>query len=289
MSLQTKTNLRHRQIEVDGLVIRVVEAGESNGADFLLLHGWPEDWSLYESLMGILSAETHVVAIDLPGIGGSETVPQSGEKRWLAARVATLIRSLGLRAVTLVGHDIGGQIVYACLRRCPEIFARAVLMNIVIPGLSPWDKVIGNPHLWHFAFHAVPKLPETLVTGNIPKYFAFFFNTLGGPRGVSEKERARYAAAYARPGALQTGFDWYRAFDQDERDNRADHSRPVQTPVLYLRGDHEHGAIEDYIDGLRRAGCAEVEGALLANCGHFAPSEQPEQVAAALRSFVLRA
>ena len=85
--------------------------------------------------------------------------------------------------VTLAGHDAGGQIVYAYLHAYPEDLARAVIMNVAIPGLDPWDEVKRNPHIWHFAFHAVPELPEIcdhLVKGPAP--VAGVTDTLGhGP------------------------------------------------------------------------------------------------------------
>ncbi len=279
---------RHRQIEIAGLDVHVVESGLSSGRDFLLLHGWPEDWSVYESLLELLGDHTRAVAVDLPGIGRSKAQPESGRKRWLAQRVADLIRALGLRDVTLVGHDIGGQVAYACLRVCPELIGRAVLMNMVVPGIDPWAAVIRNPQLWHFAFNAVPMLPETLVVEHVAEYFAFFYDRLAGPRGMSSLERERYIAAYARRSALQAGFAWYRAFAQDENENKVDYGELVRTPVLCLRGDKESGAISDYVEGLRRAGCAQVDGAVIADCGHFAPSEQPELVAAELQAFASR-
>lgn len=281
----TTDQLRHGQVDMDGLGVHVVEAGASSGTDFLLLHGWPENWSLYECLLPILGVETRAVAIDLPGVGESNPPPSTGNKRWLAARLPGLIRVLGLKNVTLVGHDIGGQIAYAALRVCPEAAARVVLMNIVIPGIDPWQEVVRNPHLWHFAFHAVPQLPETLVFGHIADYFDFFYDALAGPRGVSADERARFVAAYSQPTALQTGFGWYRAYRKDEEENRRDHGQPVRTPVLCLRGDRETGAITDYVEGLRHAGCVHVVHAVIPDCGHFAPLEQPNRVAAALLRF----
>jgi pimeloyl-ACP methyl ester carboxylesterase len=289
--MQTATSMEpgwsHRQIEADGFPIHAVESGHSDGADFLLLHGWPENWSIYEALMRRLGQHTRVGAIDLPGLGDVKVTPPPGDKRSLAKQVRTVIRALGLRNVTLVGHDIGGQIVYGYLRAFPGELQRAVIMNVVIPGVEPWSQVIRNPHLWHFAFHAVPDLPETLVAGHVAEYFDFFFNALAGPRGVTLADRQRYVAAYANRQSLRTGFDWYRAFPQDEKDNRADHGLAVGTPVLYLRGDQESGTMDDYLAGLRKAGLQQLEGEIIPECGHFAPSEQPESVAAALRRFVV--
>jgi len=86
-------------------------------------------------------------------------------------------------------------------------------MNVAIPGVDPWSEVKRNPHIWHFAFHAVPDLPEQLVRGKESAYFSFFFDAISAsPDGVSERARQQYVQAYSRPEALHTGFEWYRAF-----------------------------------------------------------------------------
>ena len=38
-------------------------------------------------------------------------------------------------------------------------------MNTVVPGLGPWEDLLANPRVWHFALHQIPGLPETLVSG----------------------------------------------------------------------------------------------------------------------------
>jgi hypothetical protein len=48
-------------------------------------------------------------------------------------------------------------------------------MNVVVPGVDHWSEVKRNPNIWHFAFHAVPELPEKLVQG---KEAGFEINSL---------------------------------------------------------------------------------------------------------------
>jgi pimeloyl-ACP methyl ester carboxylesterase len=168
----------HRQVEIDGLSIHVVEGSDNQKPAILFLHGWPESWVLYEKLMLALKEEFHVVAIDLPGVGGSITPPVANDKRTLAKYISGLIQKLGLRDTTLVGHDAGGQIAYAFLHAYSDTITRAVIMNTAVPGVDPWSEVVHNPHIWHFAFHAVPELPEQLVTGQEAPYFAFFYKVL---------------------------------------------------------------------------------------------------------------
>jgi hypothetical protein len=44
--------------------------------------------------------------------------------------------------------------------------------------------VLANPYIWHFAFHAIPGLPERLVQGNQRAYFDYFFDADGYPRAA---------------------------------------------------------------------------------------------------------
>ncbi len=280
--------LRHRQVQSGDASIHVVEGGSPDQPAVLFVHGWPESWAAFEQTMLFMSDKAHVMAIDLPGIGGSTPPAASGDKRTLARAVRGVIAALGLQRVTLVGHDVGGQIVYAFLHAFPNELHRAVIMNVAVPGVAPWSDIKRNPAIWHFAFHAIPDLPETLVAGRQAEYFAYFYDRLSARAGgVSQRARAVYAEAYARPEALRAGFDWYRAFPQDERNNMAVERQTVDTPVLYLRGTKDPGfGVDRYVEGLRHGGLTNVEAGEIADSGHFAPDEQPEAVARALERFL---
>jgi pimeloyl-ACP methyl ester carboxylesterase len=118
--MQPSTEFRERQVLVNSAEIHVVEAGpEQSEGTLLFLHGWTEDWSEFEQVMSLAAAETRAVAIDLPGIGASRTPLPSGEKSLIVSYVSGLIDTLSLENVTLVGHDAGGMVAYACLRRMP--------------------------------------------------------------------------------------------------------------------------------------------------------------------------
>src|SRR5919198_826002 len=111
------------------------------------------------------------------------------------------------------------MVAYSYLRQFTDLRA-AVIMDVVVPGLDPWRKVLHNPNLWHFALHAVPELPERLVQGKQPTYFDFFYDALTvHGSAISPRARSAYAAAYASDDALAAGFNWYRAFPRDAEDN----------------------------------------------------------------------
>jgi hypothetical protein len=75
---------------------------------------------------------------------------------------------------------------------------------------------MSDPRIWHFAFHALPDLPETLVRGR---------------EKISDALRDEFAEAYARPEALKAGFDWYRTMAKDATHNKR--RKKIVTPLLY--------------------------------------------------------
>jgi pimeloyl-ACP methyl ester carboxylesterase len=278
----------HRQVTVGASSIHVVEAvptaepaGRASGGEdsagpvVLFLHGWPQSWRTWRAVMTAAAADgCRAIAIDLPGVGGSTGEATDGSKKALAAVVHDLIGELGLVRPTLVGQDVGGMIAWAYLRTYNDV-ERVVIMDTVIPGLDPWDAVVANPYIWHFAFHAIPELPETLVLGKQRPYFDYFFDVLSpDPARISDDARDVSAGAYATESQLAAGFNWYRTLPADARANAADRT-PATTPLRYIRGSKESGNIEHYLAGFRGAGVANITSALIEGAGHFTQEEDP--------------
>lgn len=284
------TTIRHRQVLVGDVSVHVAEAGPEEGPAYLLVHGWPESWRTWRDLMLLAGRTSRVVAVDLPGIGGSRRGSADGSKAAIARVLRGLVESLGLEDLTLVGHDIGGMVAYAYLREFTDL-PRAVIMDVPVPGVDPWDDFVREPFLWHFALHAVPGLPELLTEGKQEAYFGYFYDLLSAHPGIpSPACRAEQAAAYASPGALAAGFDWYRAFPADAEHNaRAAGGAATATPLLSLRGSRERGAAaERYADGFRRSGVTDVESVTVEGAGHFPQEESPEQTWTAISGFASR-
>jgi pimeloyl-ACP methyl ester carboxylesterase len=281
-------NLQHGQVAVAGASIHTVTAGPSDAPGLLLLHGWPESWATWREIIPLAATSHRVVAIDLPGVGGSGPSAAPGSKRAIASLVHGLADVLGLADLTLVGHDIGGMVAYAYLRDFPDL-ARAVIMDVPIPGVDPWNDFVRAPFLWHFALHAVSGLPEQLVSSRQEPYFGYFYDLLSATPGVPEAVvRKEQAAAYAAPNALTAGFGWYRAFDRDIEDNTVTAAGPsIRTPLLYLRGGAERGgSIDAYVEGLRRAGVIDVRPAVISGTGHFPHQEAAAATWRAISGFI---
>ena len=156
-----------------------------------MLHGWPQCGSAFDTVLERLGDDFFVAAPDLPGIGRSHGAPASGEKAAIAPHIERVIDALGAREVILVGQDVGGMVAFACFRQFGERLDGGVIVNTVIPGIDPWDQLLADPRIWHFAFHAIPDLPETVVSGRERPYFDYFFNMRRARPSASTRRRGK--------------------------------------------------------------------------------------------------
>jgi pimeloyl-ACP methyl ester carboxylesterase len=248
------------------------------------LHGWPLCSAVWSPAIESLSQEHFVLAFDLPGTGKSAGEPVPTLKTDIAKVIIAGAEAAGARNMIVVGVDVGGMIAFAAARDFGDRLVGAVIMNTAVPGLSPWEELLANPRIWHFAFHQTSGLPEALVSGRERPYFDFFLDALAGDKAkIGEAFRQACVEQYSTAMALRTGFDWYRAMPQDAEHNAT--SKRIDTPILYLRGDADQRPTEPYIEGLRKAGVNRLRGKTIARSGELLSIEAPEPFVAALLDF----
>ena len=101
----------------------------------MLIHGIGGDWRTWEPVLDGLARNHHVVAVDLPGHGGSAKGPGDYSLGALASVLRDLGGSLGLERATVVGHSLGGGIAMQFAYQFPERCERLVLVSS--GGLGP--------------------------------------------------------------------------------------------------------------------------------------------------------
>ena len=103
--------------EVNGTTLHYVREGQ--GPPVILVHGFPQDWYEYHAILPRLAKQFTVIAVDLRGVGGSAVAPDGYDAATMAEDVYQLALTLELQGVYVVGHDIGGMVTYAFVRRYP--------------------------------------------------------------------------------------------------------------------------------------------------------------------------
>ena len=272
-----------RFANVNGVRLHYLIAGK--GDPVVLLHGYAETSHMWLPLIAELAKTHAVVAPDLRGAGQSSTPPDGYAKAAMAQDIHALARKLGYERVRIVGHDIGLMVAYAYAAQYPSEVDRIVLMDAFLPGVGKWRDVWLMRDLWHFHFYG--KTPLALVHGRERIYFEHFWNDFAAnpKHSVPERDRRIYAKAYARPGGMRSGFEYFRTFEQDAKEFALFAQAPLPMPMLVLTGEKASG---DFLIEQGRQVATNVEGVVVRGSGHWLMEEAPDQVIPKLVEFLNR-
>ncbi|MBL8057900.1 MAG: alpha/beta fold hydrolase, partial [Anaerolineales bacterium] len=122
------------RLTVDGLSYNL-EAGGA-GEPLVLLHGFTGSAANWRAGRPALEARHQVLAVDLPGHGGSDA-PADPARYTMAhtvADLAGLLDQLGLRTIFLLGYSMGGRVARHFAAAYPER-VRGLILESASPGL----------------------------------------------------------------------------------------------------------------------------------------------------------
>ncbi len=274
---------KSRFANVNGTRLHYLAAG--TGDPVVLLHGYAQTSHMWRPLIAKLSSTHYVIAPDLRGAGQSATPPAGYTKAELAQDIHALAGKLGFEKIRIVGHDIGLMVAYAYAAQYPTEVDRIALMDAFLPGVGDWRNVWLMRDMWHFHFYG--KTPLALVHGRERIYFEHFWNDFAAnpAHSIPERDRRFYSKAYARPGGMRAGFEYFHTFEQDADDFARFAQTPLQMPMLVLTGEKASG--EFLIQQGRRV-AKNVEGMVVRNSGHWLMEEATDQVIPKLLEFLNR-
>ncbi len=273
--------IQSRYADVNGIRMHYLVAG--SGTPVYLLHGFAQTSHMWRPLIAALAAKHTVIAPDLRGFGQTTKAETGYDKKSMAQDVHALARALGHEKMGLVGHDIGLMVAYAYAAQYPADVERLVLMDAFIPGVGDTTNLFLLRDLWHFHFYG--PTPLALVTGRERTYLEHFWNDFAADakHSVSEQDRRFYANAYAQKGAMRSGMEVFRAFDQDAKDNTALAKTRLTMPLLVLGGEKSGG---DFLVSQGRLVADNVQGVIIKGSGHWLVDEAPSQVIPTIVAFL---
>lgn len=125
----------------DGADIFFKDGGPSEGSPILLSHGWPLNSDAWEATARFLANQGfRVIAHDRRGHGKSTQTWTGNEMDTYADDLATLLDTLDLTGVTMIGHSTGGGEITRYLGRYGSArVAKLVLVSAVPPLMIKTD------------------------------------------------------------------------------------------------------------------------------------------------------
>jgi pimeloyl-ACP methyl ester carboxylesterase len=239
----------------DGRRLAYAEYGDPAGTPVLFFHGWG-DSRLTRHPDDRLTADLGVrlIAIDRPGIGGSDFKPGRTLLDW-PEDVRQLMDALGLGTAAILAHSGGCPYALACAARLPERFSRVGIVSGLAPldrpggtdGLALWMRL--GSHLfrrWPWTARAVfPPLP-LWAYARLERFIAVFYERLSmppGDRGVMALPGVREMFMRAggenmRQGTQGTAQDLYLVFGRPWGFQPAE----CKLPLVLWYGDADHTA-----------------------------------------------
>ena len=203
-----------------------------SGDPLVLIHGVGSQWQVWEPVLPALERERDVIAVDLPGFGGSPTLPIGvvPNARALAGAVAGFLDGLGIDRPVVGGNSLGG---WVALELAVRGRARAVVGVSPAGFAAPWEQPLSRAQLRASAGvpRRAPALIEQLLRRPRGRKLA-----LGGMMGRPERMPAAAAVAGTRNLTTSPGFDGTLSTITRDRFTRAEQ---VGVPVTLVWGTRD--------------------------------------------------
>jgi len=115
------------------------------GPAVLLMHQTPQSSQTLEPLMRLLAPYCTAIAVDTPGFGQSEPLPQADwSMAMLADRMAMFLDALGIVQVSVAGQHTGAAIAAELARRHPQRVRALALDGLPLFNAAEQDSIL--PH-----------------------------------------------------------------------------------------------------------------------------------------------
>lgn len=285
---------QHGNVFIDGaqeVRLHYIDSPHDTGNAILLIHGFPETSYQFRHVITPLAAAGYrVIAPDYRGAGESSHPRNGFDKVTIASDLYKLVHDhLDITSpIHVLGHDIGGMIAHAYAFSYPEHTLSVLWGECPLPGSAPYESGFKNsPGMWHFTFHQQIDLPEALVVGRERIYLKHFYDRLCvNPSGITPRDIDHYVTSFAQPGGMRCGFDLYRAFPEDAKDNQkmlAEKGKS-KVPACSLSGDRS--ILLQVAEEQTRQFYEQVEVATVEKSGHWCAEENPADFVKKVLAFV---
>ncbi len=195
-SIPTLPGITSKLVDTPRLRQHVLLSGPEDGTPVLFIHGNASSATFWEESMLKLPAGFRGLALDLRGYGDTEDKlidATRGFGDW-ADDVFALLRALGIAHTHVVGHSLGGGLIFTLLANNPEPFLSATLVDPGSPyGFGGTKDAQGTPCNADFAGSG-----GGVVNAEFPKLIA------GGDRSSDNPQ--------ASPRVVMNSFYWKPPF-----------------------------------------------------------------------------
>ena len=309
-------------VATNSIHLRVALAGQ--GPLVVLVHGWPESWySWRHQIPALAEAGYRVAAPDVRGYGGSDK-PEAIEAyaiKEMCADIAGLVTALGETQAILVGHDWGAPIVWNTALFHPEKVRAVVGLSVPHTGRGPAPRIelfrnIYKDRFFYQLYFQEPGVAEAELEADVRTSLRKIYYWASGeaiaagirlykpadakllddlpdpepfPTWLTPADLDYYVGEFQQSG-FRGPLNRYRTSKLDFEHQAAVADTCVEQPAAFIAGSLE--PVLHYLPGVdlietMRTRVADLRLVrLIEGAGHWVQQERPEEVNAALTTFL---
>lgn len=246
------------------------------GVPLVLIHGMFGDFLDWETVLESLAASHRVIALDLPGFGGSSKPRGEYSGEFFLSALDELFDELQLRGFVMAGNSFGGQIAILYALRRPDLVSKLVLVNS--GGFRRYTReeiALIEPRFTEAALGALtPEINALLFSGVFTKRSEASIRYL--EKQNTKLQRADYPAyAYTVSESIRLSLSTYLL----------DRLPELRCPTLLVWGEQDHvlplAQAELALTQLRHG-----ELKIIPGCGHAPQLECPTGFVRAVQPFL---
>jgi pimeloyl-ACP methyl ester carboxylesterase len=254
--------------EINGEQVHYSRLG--GGPPLLLLHGLLDGSFCWRRNTEACSHGHTVFAIDLPGHGENDAPRHLDcSMQTQATRVLSLIESLGLQEVDLVGCSWGGAI--AMLLAAHSAKVRSLMLAAPV---NPWSTQ-GSGRIRFLNGRIGAALLRTAWPVSRPLYRLALARMYGDPRRLSAETVEGYRSQIMRPGRVDNILNTLRNWENDVNALRAAIPQ-IQARSLLIWGTRDTAVDLRSADALKRA-LPDCQLKMIEGAGHLPFEEMPDE------------
>lgn len=308
-------------VDVNGVRLRVFEAGPADGPVVILAHGFPElAYSWRDQMPALAAAGYRVLAPDQRGYGGS-SCPKAVEAYDITALTGDLIALLdavGAEQAAIVGHDWGAVVAWSTPLLHPDRVAAVAGLSVppvprpLTPPTEAFRRIFGE-HFFYILYFQQPGVADAEMAADprramrrmlggmrTPTDEAAALRMLApGPQGfidrlpepdrlpdwLTEAALDHYVEEFTRTG-FTGALNWYRNFERNWKIMGSPAVDSIEVPALFVGGTDDPVLNFTRMDRAREVAKGPYRQVMLDGAGHWIQQERAEEINGELLDFL---
>lgn len=293
-------NVRSETAVVNGVRLHYRIGGNPDGMPVLLWHGFLGTGYSWHKVMPLLAeAGFSILVPDMRGYGDSDKPAgdEGYDSRALAHEFRALVRQIKFGAgqpLLLAAHDMGAPPVLLWAADYPDEVAGLLYMEVPVMLAEVLTKIITytpeamkKGSMWWWILPLAPDVLKRLIVGHERQFLTWFYEgATANPASIEPATIDEYLRTFSGVEGVLGANGVYRAAFTTMDQTAPLTINKVQLPVIALGGDKSLG---DKVQQMVAMVADSVEGHTLADCGHFIPEEQPEEVVTYIKKLAEKA